>query len=79
MPDVYKEVTDWSGGVVSAGQPDQLAANAFPEGYNTALVKIDSEQRCSVGSLPGLTTINDTAYSGSPAVHFLHLYSYYTA
>jgi len=75
VADSYLEVKDWAGGIISSMPSDQIPDNAYTEGYNTAFVKVGGGAT-AIGSRPGLVTVNDTAFSGSPAVHFKHLYSY---
>ena len=75
MADDYKELVDWAGGVVSSMPADQIPDNAIPQGINTAFVKAGGG-KTAFGTRPGLKTVNTTALTSSPAIHYQHPYSY---
>lgn len=75
VADVYQEIKEWSNGVVKSMPSDHIPPNSMPDGVNTAFVKMGHAQTV-IGTRPGLHTINTTAFSGSPIVHFQHNYSY---
>lgn len=77
MADAYLELTDWAGGTVSSMPSDQIPNNAIPFGVNTAMVKVGGGQT-ALGTRPGLRTVNTTALTSSPALHWQHVYSYNT-
>ena len=77
MSDLYQEITEWSKGVQSASPPDRIPLNSTPLAYNTAFRNI-GQGVAQLGVRPGLKVVNTTAFSGSPHVHFLRLYSYDT-
>lgn len=77
MADAYKELVDWAGGVISSMPPDQIPDNAIPEGINTAFVQVGGG-RTAIGTRPGLKTVNTTALTSSPGVHYQHPYAYNT-
>jgi hypothetical protein len=77
VADAYKEITNWAGGVISSMPPDQIPDDAIPLGINTAFVQVGGG-RTAFGSRPGLQTVNTSAFSSSPVVHFQHPYSYNT-
>ena len=75
MADAYKELVNWAGGVVSSMPPDQIPDEAIPQGINTAFLKVGGG-KTGIGTRPGLKTVNTTALSSSPALHWQHVYSY---
>lgn len=75
MPDLYQEIAELSGGVISSAAADKIPLNSVPLALNTAFRNIGAG-RANLGSRPGLTTLNTTALSGSPAVQFMRLYAY---
>jgi hypothetical protein len=75
VADAYKELVNWAGGVVSSMPPDQIPDEAIPQGINTAFLKVGGG-KTGIGTRPGLKTVNTTALSSSPALHWQHVYSY---
>ena len=75
MADAYKELVNWAGGIVSSMPPDQIPDEAIPQGINTAFLKVGGG-KTGIGTRPGLKTVNTTALSSSPALHWQHVYSY---
>ena len=78
MADLYQEITEFSGGVQSAGPSDRIPLNSTPRAVNTAFRNIGSGV-ANLGMRPGLKTVNTTAFTGSSAVIFQKLYSYASA
>lgn len=77
MGDLYQEITDWSKGVQAAAPHDRTPLNSTPLAYNTAFRNI-GEGVAQLGVRPGLQTINTTALTNTPGLHYLRLYSYNT-
>ena len=77
MGDLYQEITDWSKGVQAASPADRIPLNSTPLAYNTAFRNI-GEGLAQLGVRPGLKIVNTTAFSTSPLIQFLRLYSYNT-
>ena len=77
MADSYKEFVDWASGVITSIDGDQIPENAFSKGINTSFVK-SGLGRTSIGTRPGLNTVNTTALTSSPAIHWQAPYSYNT-
>lgn len=75
MADLYQEITEFSGGIQSAGPSDRIPLNASPRAVNTAFRNIGAGV-ANFGLRPGLKTVNATAFSGSAAVIFQKLYTY---
>ena len=69
MADAYKELVNWAGGIVSSMPPDQIPDEAIPQGINTAFLKVGGG-KTGIGTRPGLKTVNTTALSGSPVLHW---------
>jgi hypothetical protein len=63
----YEGVEDWAAGVVTNQQVDDIPPNASPRARDSALLHV-AGQRASVMRRRGLTTINTTPISGSPAI-----------
>lgn len=55
--------------------PDQIPDEAIPQGVNTAFVKVGGG-KTAMGTRPGLKTVNTTALTSSPAIHWQHVYAY---
>lgn len=77
MADLYQEITEFSGGVQSSAAGDRIPLNATPLAINSAFKNIGSGQ-ANLGTRPGLTTVNATALSGTPAFLYKTLYSHDT-
>ena len=75
MADLYQEITEFSGGVQSAGPADRIPLNSTPQAHNTAFRNIGSGV-ANLGARPGLAAVNTTAFTGSPHVIFQRPYSY---
>lgn len=68
---------DWASGVVTSTDGDRIPENAFSQGINTAFVKAGLG-RTSIGTRPGLKTVNTTALGSTPAIHWQAPYAYNT-
>ena len=77
MGDLYQEITDWGKGVQAAAPTDRTPLNSTPLAYNTAFRNI-GEGVAQLGVRPGLKTVNTTALTSTPGIHYLRLYSYDT-
>jgi hypothetical protein len=75
MPDLYEEITEFSGGVQSAAAADRIPLNAMPLAINTAFRNIGGG-KANVGCRPGLVTLNTAAFASTPATLFMRLYAY---
>jgi hypothetical protein len=63
-PDLFD---NWSDGVVTTVEPDQIPRTASPHGRNAALQNAGAD-RAVVQKRRGLNTMNGTAITGSPAI-----------
>lgn len=59
---------DWSDGVITAIQADELPLSASPRARNSKLTKV-GPGRAVVSSRLGCTTVNATPITGSPGIH----------
>ena len=64
---LQETIEDWSAGVVTNQQVDDIPLNASPRGRNSALISI-AGNRASVMKRKGLKVMNTTAITGTPAI-----------
>lgn len=78
MADVYEEIKDFRLGVIASSEGDSIPNNALTLAYNTAFRAVGPAGP-SLGTRPGLVTVNDSAISGTPVIHRLWPYAYNNA
>lgn len=70
---LHEILQTWNGGVVTTVKPDLLTPVTSPKGWNSALTWIAADQAV-VSKRQGLSTMNATPITGSPAVIGQYLY-----
>lgn len=77
MADFYEEMTDFAGGVRGSVPGAEIPQNALRYGLNTAF-RFADEKLAFIGKRPGLITVNTTAITGQPNIHWAKRYVYAT-
>ena len=80
MADAYKELRDFSYGVIAANEPDIIPDNSVAKAWNSAFRSIGQKQAI-LGTRPGLSIVTgtSTAITGTPTLHRLVPYAYNNA
>lgn len=68
MPSAYFDVQDWSEGVNSSTNQDEIPPNASPLGLNASLLTTAGGRAIPTKRL-GMTTLNATPVTGTPTIH----------
>lgn len=77
MADFYEEMTDFAGGVRGSVPGAEIPQNALRYGINTAF-RFADDKLAFIGKRPGLITVNTTAITGQPNIHWAKRYVYAT-
>lgn len=75
MSNFVQEINNWAGGAQLAVEPDRIPLEASPLLHNVAFRSI-AQGQAILGTRPGLTMVNSTALSGSPAIGWMKPYYY---
>ncbi len=75
MADVMQELRGFGRGVQAAAEHDDTPVDSTPYAWNTALRSIGGGL-ATMGTRPGLTIVNSTALTSTPAFHLIKNYPY---